>query len=266
MFTWGSKYLFGIALAAFVGAIGYGLITGGDPVGVISSGYKGGIGEHTGYTILMSASIGALMLGIVSVIVRDGDAEDMSSLAGVDHTLAVRPPQGLSIVAPLTAFGIACLAVGIAVSTAFIYLGLAVLFVVGVEWLIQAWADRATGDDEINNVIRRRMLGPIEVPLLGLLGLAVVAIGISRILLAVSEVGSVVIASAAATFIFASAILIAKAKVPRAIVSAIVTFGAVAILAGGVVGAVRGQRDFHHHEEEEHSEEEGSMIDEGVDG
>ena len=35
MFTWGSKYLFGVSLAAFVGAVAYGLITGGDPVGVL---------------------------------------------------------------------------------------------------------------------------------------------------------------------------------------------------------------------------------------
>jgi hypothetical protein len=263
MFTWGSKYLFGIALAAFVGAVVYGLISGGDPVGVISSGYKGGIGEHTGYTILMSASVGAFILGVVSVIVRDGDAEDMSALAGSDRTLAVRPPVGLSIVAPLTAFGIACLAVGVAVSSAFIYLGVAVLFVVGVEWLIQAWADRATGDDEVNNVIRKRMLGPIEVPLLGLLGIAVMAIGVSRILLAVSKTGATVIAVVAAAFIFFSAILIAKARLPRAIVSAIVTFGAVAVLAGGIVGAVRGPRDFHHGEEHGEHSEEGDHSEEG---
>lgn len=261
MFTWGSKYLLGISVAAFVAAVVYGLVTGGSPVGVISGGYKGGVGEHVGYIMLIAVSFSALVLGIVSVIARDGDAEEMSALAGADHSLAVRPPAGLSIAAPLTAFGIGSLVVGVAVSKVFLYLGVAVLVIVGIEWLVQAWASRATGDDQVNDVIRRRVLGPIEVPMLGGLAIAVVVLGMSRILLAVSSTGSVVILSVAALFIFGSAVLISKSNAPRSIVSAIVTFGAVAVLAGGVVGAVSGERDFHHHGEEEH--EEGEPITEG---
>ncbi|MGB5755849.1 MAG: hypothetical protein WBM50_02960, partial [Acidimicrobiales bacterium] len=89
MFTWGSKYLFGVSAAAFVAAIAYGLITGGNPVGVVAAGYKGGVGEHVGYTLLLSASLSALVLGIVSVITRDGDAEEMAALAGSERALAV---------------------------------------------------------------------------------------------------------------------------------------------------------------------------------
>ena len=92
MFTWGSKYFIGIFVAAFLGAVAYGLITGGGPVGVISMGYKGGVGEHTGYTILMSTSLLSLFLGVMSVITRDGDAEDMAERAGVEQAIAVRPP------------------------------------------------------------------------------------------------------------------------------------------------------------------------------
>ncbi len=266
MFTWGSKYLFGVFVAAFLSAVVYGIVSGGGPVGVISFGYKGGVGEHVGYTILMSASVVALVLGIVSVITRDGDAEDMAALAGSDRALAVRPPASLSIAGPLTAFGIGCLVVGVAVSTAFLYLGVAVLFVVAIEWLVQAWSERATGDDQVNNIIRNRILGPIEVPMLGLLAIAVIVLGISRILLAVSSIGSVVIASVAAAFVFCSAVLIAKSQAPRAIISAIVSFGAVAVLAGGVVGAVSGERDFHEHEEEHEEEQHSEEGDSSTEG
>lgn len=262
MFTWGSKYLFGVSVAAFVAAMAYGLVTGGDPVGVISAGYKGGVGDHVGYTLLIAASMSALLLGTVSVIARDGDAEDMAALAGSERALAVRPPSGLSIAAPLTAFGIGSLAVGLAVSRAFLYLGIAVLLIVAIEWVVQAWSDRATGDDAVNTVIRKRMLGPIEVPMLGGLAIAVIVLGLSRILLAVSQTGSVVIAVVAAGFVFLSAVLISKAKAPRAIISAIVTFGAVAVLAGGIVGAAVGERDFHEGEGE-HSEDGGSSTVEG---
>lgn len=262
MFTWGSKYLFGVSLAALVGAVVYGLVTGGGIVGVISMGYKGGVGEHTGYAILMAAAFTSLFLGVIGVITRDGDAEDMAQRAGSDQVLAVKPPVGLGISAPLAAFGIACLALGISVSEAFLYLGLAVLFVVGIEWTIQAWSERATGDDEVNAIIRRRVLGPFEVPMLSLLAIAVMALGLSRILLAVPEAVSVAIAVFAAAFIFGSAVLIAKARAPRAIVSAIVTFGAVAVLAGGIVGAARGERDFHH-EEDGHAEDGEAVEGEG---
>lgn len=268
MFTWGSKYLFGISLAAFVGAIVYGLVSGGGPVGVVSLGYKGGVGEHTGYTLLVSAGFAALFLGIMSVITRDGDAEDMSQLAGSETPLAVKPPATLSISAPLAAFGIACLVLGVATSNLFIYLGCAVLFVVAVEWTVQAWSERATGDPAVNEILRRRLIGPFEVPMLSMLILLVGAISLSRILLAVSETAAVVIAVVAAAFIFGSAVLIAKARTPRSVVSALVSFGVVAVLAGGVVGAAQGERDFHHHEDEhsedgEHSEEGGAV--EGVD-
>lgn len=257
MFTWGSKFLFGISLAAFGAAVAYGLVTGGGIVGVISMGYKGGVGEHAGYAMLMAAGFSAFFLGVVGVITRDGDAEDLSQRVGAEQALVVKPPVGLSVTSPLAAFGIACLALGLAVSMVFIYLGVLVLTVVGMIWTVQAWAERATGDDEVNAVLRRRVTGPFEVPMLSLVAIAVIVLALSRVLLAVSEIGSVVVAVVAATFVFASAILIAKSSAPRAIISALVSFGAVAVLAGGVIGAAAGERDFHHGEhDDEHSEDE----------
>lgn len=257
MFTWGSKYLFGVYGAAHLAALAYGLITGGDFVGVLSLGYKGGVGDHAGYTMLMSVGFVALIVGVVTVITRDGDADDMAALVGSEDVLAVRPPAGPSIMAPLTAFGVACLALGVAISGAFLYLGLAVLGVVALEWMVQSWSDRATGDQEVNTVIRNRVIGPFQIPMLSMLAIAVIAIGLSRIFLTVSKTGATVVAVVAATFIFVSAILIVKARAPRAVISALVTFGAVIVIFGGILAAVNGERDFHHGEEdgEDHSEE-----------
>ena len=120
MFTWGSKYLFGISLLALLGAVAYGAITGGGPVGVISIGYKGGVGDHLGYGVLLSVCFGAFVLGVLSVIYRDGDADDMSERIGADRVLAVRPPATLSVSPALTAFAVACLAMGLAVSVLFL--------------------------------------------------------------------------------------------------------------------------------------------------
>lgn len=261
MFTWGSRNLLTIGLLAYVSAIFYGLVTGGDIVGVMSMGYKGGVGEHIGYTILMGAAFVAVLLGIVSIATREGDAEDMAALVGVDHALAVRPPSRPAFWGPLAAFGLACIAVGTATSAAFLWLGIAVLAVTVLQWTILAWSDRATGDDEVNSIIRNRLVAPFEIPMMALLAIAVIAIGLSRIFLAVSEVGAVVAAVVVAAFIFFGAVFIAKSRAPRAIISAFVAVGAVTVLAGGIVGAAVGERDFHHGEEE-HSED-GDHAEEG---
>ena len=129
---------------------------------------------------------------------------------------------------------------------------------------MQAWSERATGDDEVNASSVDRVIGPFQIPMLSVLAIVVMAVGLSRVMLAVSKTGAVVFVAAAAVFIFGGAVLIAKSRAPRAIVSAIVTFGAVAVLAGGIVGAVAGEREFHEEEHgEDHSEEGGTT--EGVD-
>lgn len=256
MFTWGSKFLFAISLVALISACVYGLVTGGQPVGVISAGYKGGVGEHLGYTILVFASVTALVLGTVAVIARDGDAEAMAQLAGTGTVPAVTPPADPAIWGLLSAFALASVIVGAAVSRAFLYLGIAVFAVVLIQWLVQAWSDRATGDPEVNRIIRRRVIGPIEVPLMGTVGIAVIVLGVSRIFLAApSATWSVVAGSVITIVLFGSAVLLSKVQVPKSVSTALMVLGAVVVLAGGIVGAAVGERDFHHgtehHEEAE---------------
>ena len=63
MFTWASKYLFSLAGVSLLSAALYGLISGGGAIGVISAGYKGGVGDHVGYTVLVALGIVTLFLG-----------------------------------------------------------------------------------------------------------------------------------------------------------------------------------------------------------
>ncbi|MEM8926126.1 MAG: hypothetical protein AAGD35_21695 [Actinomycetota bacterium] len=255
MFTWGSKYLFGIAALTFIGAVLYGLISGGGLIGVVSAGYKGGVGDHTGYTIRIALGLATLFLGVITVITRDGDARAASDAIGVDRVLSVATPRASSFWAPLAAFGVACIAVGLAVGQAFVILGIVILAVVLLEWTILAWSDRATGDEGVNNVIRNRIIGPLEVPMLSMLGIAVVVIGMSRVMLTVSKAGATIFASIAATIIFATCIALAKSKVSRSVITGLVAVGAFFVLGGGIVGAVRGEREIvHHGEHSDHGE------------
>lgn len=248
MFTWGSKYLFAVGLVALLAAAVYGLVSGGDLIGVISAGYKGGIGDHTGYTILIAVGSMALGLGLTSLLTRDGDADAGASAVGAERALSVSTPRTPSYWAPLAAFGLACLVVGVAASRAFFALGLAVLAVVGLEWAVLAWSDRATGDEEVNRTIRNRVMGPFEIPLWSILGIAFVVLGLSRVLLtAPSAAASTAVASLAAAAVFGVAVGIAKSGASRSVITGVVAVGALAILAGGIAGAINGEREISHH-------------------
>lgn len=249
MFTWGSKYLFVVAGVSFLGAAVFGLVSGGGLLGVASLGYKGGVGEHTGYTILIALGIVSSMLGVLSLVIRDGDAETAAAAVGADQPLMVSTPRIASYWGPIAAFGVACLIIGVALTPVFFILGVIVLGVVTLEWSVLAWSDRATGDEQVNSVIRSRVLGPLEVPMLATLGIAVVVIGLSRVLLTVPAAGSTAIAAVVAVAVFGSAVMLSKSNAPRAIISAIVAIAALGVLAGGIVGAVRGEREIAHHED-----------------
>jgi hypothetical protein len=251
MFTWGSKYLFGIAVASIVGALVYGLVTGGSVLGVLSSGLAGGVGDHAGYGLLLGLAVATIFLGVINVVTRDGDAAVAAASVGVDGALAVGPPRTPTYWAPMAAFGVACLVVGLAVSLAFTILGIAILGVVLVEWTVQAWADRATGDQTVNNTIRNRVIGPLEVPIMASLGIAILVLGVSRVLLTVSKEGATAVASIVAFVVFVVAIAIAKSRVSRSVISGVVATGAVLVLAGGIIGAVRGPREIVHHGDKE---------------
>ncbi|NNF56550.1 MAG: hypothetical protein HKN03_19150 [Acidimicrobiales bacterium] len=258
MFTWGPKYLIGFSFVAWGGALLYGLITGGDIVGVASFGYKGGVGDHLGYTLLMGAFLITAVLAGVLFATRDGEAETLARLAGTDNVPQVTPPTAPSYWGALSAFGAACLMLGVAVSSVFLYLGIAVLVVVAIEWLALTWSDRATGDPATNRDVKDRMLAPIEIPMLGALAVAAIMIGISRIFLAVSKTGAVVAGGLVATAIFGTAVLLTQTNAPRRFISAAVAGLAVVVLGGGVVGAIVGERELEHHEDEIHSEDSGS--------
>ena len=254
MLTWGSKFIFGIGFGSIVGAMVMGLVTGGDPVGVISMGYKGGVGDHIAYGTLIAIGFAMIVMGVVTTIARDGDAEELAARTGVAQLGAVNPPVYPSYWAPLTAFGVTSLIIGLALNKAFVALGIAALGIVALEWCIQAWSDTATGDSEVNEVMRQRLISPLELPLLSTLGIAAVVLGVSRVLLAVSTAGSVIVVSVAAAVVFFAIVLLSKVDVDRRVMSGLVALLAVAVLAGGIIGAAAGERDFHHPDEAgEHS-------------
>jgi hypothetical protein len=262
MITTGSKFFYGLAALLAVAAVVYGYASGGGGVGPISAGYKGGVGEHLGYGILVGASVAALFTGLCSTAFRDADPEPTAALLGTD-ALPSATPTGTSFWPIVGAFGVVLTIVGVVLNNVFFVAGLIALGAVAIEWTMQAWADRATGDPAVNREIRNRIMLPIEVPLAGALAIAVVVVGYSRVFLAVSKLGAVWVALAiAATIFVVGTALSLRPRIRTDLVAGLLAGAAVLTVGLGIFGAVAGERDFEHHGED-HAGEGGEAEDTG---
>jgi hypothetical protein len=121
-----------------------------------------------------------------------------------------------------------------------------------VEWMVQAWAERATDDPAENAALRNRIMFPLEIPALAAVAVVAILLGFSRVLLALPEAGATVVAIAVATLVLAGAALLAsRPRISASLLTGLLVVGGVGLLGGGIVGAVVGERDFEAHEEEE---------------
>lgn len=254
MLTYGSRFFFGLAVLAFAVAAVYGGASGSHQIGmdtfmgVITLGYKGRVGDHLGYTILVGLAFVSAFLGIMAVAVRDADPEAAAQVVGLDTVPEAAVADTPSYWPVVGAFSVAALVLGLVVGRALFIIGLLGLFIVAVEWAVKAWADRATGDAEVNRSIRNRMMYPIEVPGIAVLGIALFVFSVSRLLLAVPKGGSYAIFAIVPAIVLGIGWLIAvRPRVNSSVVAALLVVGALAVLAGGVYGAVHGTRKVEEH-------------------
>ena len=80
MLTTGFKLWFGLCVVMVVAAIFAGYTTGGTETGPISLGWKGGVGNHVVYTLLMIGAASMAVIGVVSQAFRDSDSEAVIEL------------------------------------------------------------------------------------------------------------------------------------------------------------------------------------------
>src|SRR5512132_4096654 len=112
MITTGSKWFFGLGLVSLVMAAAYGWTTGGNGVGPLTIGYRGSVGDHLGYGILVSGGLVGIALGAVVIAGRGADAGAEAQIAGTGTVPAVTP-AGVSYWPPVAAFGAALVVIGL---------------------------------------------------------------------------------------------------------------------------------------------------------
>jgi len=127
--------------ALWLAAIVYGYVTGGDRLGPITLGWWGGIGEATGFVVLLAAALGAAALAATFLVGRASlDAPDPSD--GV----ASAPSFAPSLAPLLAAAGLAAVAVGLALGWPFVALGLAAIAGSASRWSEPARSEPARSD------------------------------------------------------------------------------------------------------------------------
>ena len=243
MFTTGSKWFLSTGLVALVLAAAYGWTTGGNGLGPVTMGYKGGVGDHLGYALLVGIGAASLFFGLVALGVRDAETAALAELAGLDTAPVVVAPARRAYWPAIAAFGAAALVLGMVLSTTLLIVALILLFAAMVEWMVLAWSDHATGDAATNKMVRDRLMGTLEVPLAGILLVGGTIFCFSRLLLTSSENGAVIVAIVLGTIVLVTGVVIAKQpKLSPNLIAGVLAVAAVGVVVIGVASAHRGAR------------------------
>jgi hypothetical protein len=279
MITRGSKFFYGAAAFGLVAAFVYGFITnaadqggivsvmtggGGivdSVVGPLTLGWKGGVGEHLGYTVLLGFAGLMGAIGGFHTAFRDGDAEATAQVSHMTSAPPVSVPFGLSPWPFLTAVSVIMVMVGLAMSSVVFVIGVIGLIVAGFEWTVRSWSERATGDPALNRELRNRFMLPLEVPVGAVLVGGIVIFSVSRILLAINKTAAAYLIIVLATVVFVAAIVIAnRPQLKRSILVGTGVVFAVLIIGGGIAGGIAGEHPLEEHEGEHKGKKEGAAA------
>ena len=232
MFSTGSKYFFGIT---FLGAVSFAI-------------YMLLIGESAiGATALFGLVAATGLLTALVLATRDGSKDE----DGIAASTAA--PTG-SIWPLIAAVGATVLLVGTITSPLVTLFGIVALLAALIEWTVLSWSERASSDVEYNAALRKRLLNPIEFPVIAAVGLGVIIVSFAQITLAVDKSVGAIAFIVLGSLVLATGVLFSvRPGLKRGLVTGICIFGAVGIVAAGIAGAGVGIReDLVHAKEEGH--------------
>ncbi len=232
MFTTGSKLLIGSAFAAAVFATIY---------GVTQEGSLGTIG-------LISAAVGLALLAGINVFVRDSNVSAMDHEA-FDASAAARSTAGPSAWPLLIGLGATTITLGLITTRAFFILGVIAVTAGSLGWLVQCWSERVSADRGYNRRARQMLTDPIELPIIGAVGAGIVIYSFSRVMLGLPSKSATVVTFAivGALVLGAGAVVGIQRGTSRAALTGTFGLAAVALITGGAVYGLMGERETHPH-------------------
>jgi len=232
MFTTGSKLLIGSAAAAWVFAAIY---------GIAQDGALGTLG-------LISAAVALSLLAGVNLFVRDSNVSAMDSDA-FESAACAQATARPSLWPFLVAFGATTMTLGLVTNRTFFTLGLIAVIAGALEWLVQGWSERASGEQSYNAAARNLMVDPLELPVAAAIGAAVIVYAFSRVMLGLPTATATVAAfSVVAILVLAVATLVSvKRGLSPATMTGAFSIVLVALIAGGTVAGLNGEREIEKH-------------------
>jgi len=236
MFTTGSKLFLGATTLSIVATVVYAVLKGGD------TGWTATVG-------LISLSTVLVFLTTLNFYVRDNNVSAMQPEDALANAPAALEPPGTSMWPAVAGLGAGLLVVGLVTEPIVFKAGLVVLLAVLVEWMVQGWSERASADPAYNVALRKRLLHPLEFPLLAAAGLGVIIFSFSRIMLFLSKSGGpLAFGLLAALVLVAGFLLASKQNLRRSVTVGICAIAALGLVSTGAVTAIDGEREMHQFE------------------
>ncbi len=232
MFTTGSKLLIGATVLAAVAATAYGVTQGG-ALGTIG---------------LISATLALAALAALNVFVRDSNVSAMDH-AAFDASAAAQVSARPSLWPLLVALGATTLTLGLVTTRAFFIIGLVAMIAGAFEWMVQGWSERASAEPAFNATARDLMADPLELPVAGAAGAAVIVYAFSRVMLGLPSKSATVAAFSvlAAIVLAVGAFVGAKRGLKRSAMTGAFSVAAVALIAAGAIFGLNGEREVEEH-------------------
>ncbi|MDZ7734412.1 MAG: hypothetical protein U5R31_16275 [Acidimicrobiia bacterium] len=237
-------------------------------LGPLTVGWKGGVGNHLVYGVFLGVFVLSTAISVVLAAFRDADPESLAEVAHTETPPVVEPPRHPSIWPFIGALAFGAMLVGLVVNTVLFMAGAFGVVLVGMEWTVRTWAENATGDPELNEEYRQRLAASLEVPGLATLVIGAFVMAGSRVFLAVSATGAVVIAGAVSFLLLIGFTLVAYyPRASRSVAGVFALLAGIIVIGSGIFSAAIGEREFeeHHHEDTEEVDDGGDEEEDGAD-
>ena len=173
--------------------------------------------------------------------VRDSDVSAMDT-AALTSSPAAAPVPGPSMWPIVAALGGVLVVVGLVTYPVVFVFGILALLAAAVEWMVQAWSERASADVLFNDSVRSRIAHPLEFPILAALGAGILVYSFSRIMLFLSKsTGPAVFAAIAALILAAGFVVAFRPTLRTGAVGVVCVVAALGLVTGGVERGARGR-------------------------
>lgn len=234
MFSLGSKLYFGLAGFAFVVALGYRIATG----------------DRQGELIFFGLAVAALVIGLAVMAIAGQDLEPQ--LAPDTPAPDRRPVSAAEASAaspwPLVAgAALAVLALASVLGAPALIAGLVIALVVAVGWTGQLWREHPTFTPRARAAVTDRLVTPVALPIGAFLLAATIAIGVSRVLLNITEVAATAIFIVVAALVLTTFFLLsARPRITSRGLTGLAAVAFTGVLVAGVGFASAGERPREH--------------------